>query len=260
MQRTPGPLLFYGTASKGRATERLTRFAIERGFRGIDSALRSHYFETGVGAAVAGAIRDGVVTRGELFLQTKFSWDVGLSVRQSFAVSLERLRVETIDSYLLHWPSQTSDDVAAWREMEALHAAGRVRFLGISNVAVEQLEELCRVAAVPPSFVQNRCLAAMRWDAEVRAFCRAHGIVYQGFSLISANARALRSTAIRRIAARLKRTPEQVVLRFARQSGIVPLIGTTKRRHMRQAMAIESFSLTDEEVDAISGPPKSARR
>jgi len=240
MQRTPGPLLFYGTSGKGRATERLTRFAIERGFRGIDSALHVRYDEAAVGAAVAGAIRDGIVRREDLFLQTKFTPDLGMTVPQSFATSLERLQVEAIDSYILHAPA-----VAAWREMESLP----VRFRGVSNVTLEQLEALCVVAK--PAFVQNRCLATTQWDAEVRAFCRAHGIVYQGFSLLSANPRVLESALVRRIAARVGRTPAQVVLRFARQVGIVPLVGTTKRRHMREAVAIESFELTEDDVARI---------
>jgi diketogulonate reductase-like aldo/keto reductase len=240
MQRIPGPLLFYGTSGKGRATERLTRFAIERGFRGIDSALYFRYDEAAVGAAIAGAIRDGVIRRDDLFLQTKFSPDLGMTVAQSFATSLERLQVDAIDSYVLHAP-----DVAAWREMTSLP----VGFLGVSNVALGQLEALGAISK--PAFVQNRCLATRRWDAEVRAFCRAHGIGYQGFSLISANPRVLESAAVRRIAARVGRTPAQVVLRFARQIGIVPLVGTTKRRHMREALAIEDFELTEDEVARI---------
>jgi diketogulonate reductase-like aldo/keto reductase len=242
MQGIPGPLLFYGTSGKGGATERLTRFAIERGFRGIDSALHFRYAEAAVGAAVAGAIRDGIVRRDELFLQTKFSPDVGLSVAQSFATSLERLRVDAIDSYILHTP-----EVAVWREIESLP----VRFLGVSNIALDQLEALWATVTVKPAFVQNRCLAARRWDAEVRAFCRAHGIVYQGFSLIRANPQVLESALVHRIAARVDRTPAQVVLRFARQAGIVPLVGTTKRRHMREVLAIDSFELTEEEVARI---------
>jgi diketogulonate reductase-like aldo/keto reductase len=243
MQRTPGPLLFYGTSGKGRATERLTRFAIERGFRGIDSALHFRYDEAAVGAAIAGAIRDGIVRRDDLFLQTKFSPDLGMTVPQSFAASLARLQVEAIDSYILHAPSSR----AVWREMESLP----VRFLGVSNVTLEQLEALCRIAKVKPAFVQNRCLAARRWDAAVRAFCHAHGIVYQGFSLLSANPRVLESALVRRVAARVKRTPAQVVLRFAQQVGIVPLVGTRKRRHMREALAVEGFELAEEDVARI---------
>src|SRR5213080_5554270 len=109
------PTFIYGTAWKEEATERLTRLAIDAGFRAIDTAnQRRHYFEAGVGAAVAGAIRDGVVRRDELFLQTKFTYrrgqdhrlpydpkaPIAVQVEQSLANSLEHLGTDVIDSYL----------------------------------------------------------------------------------------------------------------------------------------------------------------
>ena len=260
------PTFIYGTAWKEEVTERLTRLAIEAGFRAIDTAnQRLHYFEAGVGAAVAGAIRDGLVRREELFLQTKFTYasgqdhrlpfdahaDPATQVRQSFASSLEHLRVETIDSYVLHGPSRrrglSQEDVEVWRAMESLP----VRFLGVSNVALEQLDKLCSLAKVQPTFVQNRCFAATGWDAEVRALCRERGLVYQGFSLLTANVNELRGAAFRAIVQRVRRTPAQVVFRFARQVGMVPLTGTKDPVHMREDLAIDDFELTAEEVAAI---------
>ena len=257
------PTFIYGTAWKEEDTERLTRLAIEAGFRGIDTAnQRRHYFEAGVGEAVAGAIRDGLVQRDELFLQTKFTYlrgqdhrlpydpkaDPATQVRQSFASSLEHLQVEAIDSYVLHGPGDHDREV--WRAMEALP----VRFLGISNVSLHQLEALHAFASVKPMFVQNRCFARSGWDAEVRAFCRAKGIIYQGFSLLTANLNELRSAAFRAIVTRVRRTPAQVVFRFARQVGMLPLTGTTDPQHMREDLAIDDFELTSEEVGVmISG-------
>ena len=264
------PRFLYGTAWKEDATERLTRLALEAGFRGIDTAnQRKHYFEAGVGAAVSGAIRDGLVTREDLFLQTKFTHlggqdsrlpydpraDQATQVRQSFASSLEHLGVASLDSYVLHGPSTRrgigAGDWKVWRAMEELHAAGKTRHLGISNVALDQVEELWADAKVKPSFVQNRCYARFGWDAEMRAFCSAHGIVYQGFSLLTANVRELRSPAFQRIVARTRRTPAQVVFRFAVQVGMLPLTGTTDPAHMREDLAIEGFVLDDADVRVI---------
>lgn len=260
------PTFLYGTAWKEDATERLVRLAIDAGFRGIDTAnQRRHYFEAGVGNAVARAIADGVVRRDELFLQTKFTYvesqdrrlpydpnaDPATQVRQSFASSLEHLQVETIDSYVLHGPSQrrglAQRDVEAWRAMEELP----VQYLGISNVALDQLEALCSMAKVQPAFVQNRCYARSGWDAEVRAFCRQRGIVYQGFSLLTANVSELRSARFREIVAQVRRTPAQVVFRFAKQVGMLPLTGTTDPAHMREDLAIDDFVLTDEQIKTI---------
>ncbi len=260
------PPFLYGTAWKEDDTERLTRLAIENGFRGIDTAnQRKHYFEAGVGAAVAAAIRDGVVRREDLFLQTKFTYrsgqdqrlpynpnaDIAMQVRQSFQRSLEHLQVAAIDSFLLHGPSRgrglSADDHEAWQAMEKLP----VRFLGISNVSLEQLELLCASVRVRPAIVQNRCFASTRWDAAVRAFCRRHGIVYQGFSLLTANTTELRSSRFRELVARTGRTTAQVVFRFALQSGILPLTGTSNPAHMREDLAGGDFTLPGDDVKMI---------
>ncbi len=264
------PKFLYGTAWKEDRTQQLTRLAIESGFRGIDTAnQRRHYLEAGVGAAVAGAIRDGIVRRDELFLQTKFTYidsqdhrlpydpraNAATQVHQSFASSLEHLQTDTIDSYVLHGPSRrrglAAIDVEVWRAMEALHASGKTRHLGISNVALDQLEELCSRASVRPSFVQNRCFARFLWDREVRAFCREHGITYQGFSLLTANVRELQHPAFWRIVDRVRKTPAQVVFRFAVQIGMLPLTGTTDAAHMREDLAIDDFELSEEDVRII---------
>lgn len=264
------PDFVYGTAWKEDATERLTRLAIDSGFRGIDTAnQRRHYFEAGAGAAIASAIAAGVVSRDDLFIQTKFTFrdsqdhrlpydpkaDPPEQVRQSFARSIEHLRVEVIDSYLLHGPSVhrglAGADREVWRAMEDLHDSGRVRMLGASNVDFEQIEELWNFARVKPSFVQNRCFARTGWDRRVRAFCRERGIVYQAFSLLTANLAELRSPRFREIVARTGRTPAQIVFRFAIQAGILPLTGTTSAGHMREDLACRHFTLAEEDVAVI---------
>lgn len=166
------PRFLYGTAWKEDRTRPLTERALREGFRGIDTAnRRRHYHEAAVGEAVAAAAASGLVTRGDLFLQTKFTFrggqdhrlpydpaaPVAVQVGQSFARSLEHLGTDVIDSYVLHGPSQRfglgDDDREAWRAMEALHDQGRARLLGVSNVTAEQLELLCREARVAPHFV-----------------------------------------------------------------------------------------------------------
>ena len=266
----PEPPFLYGTAWKEGETERLTRLALEAGFRGVDTAnQRRHYVEAGVGAAVGKALDAGLVRREELFLQTKFTHlggqdhrlpydpraDLADQVRQSFASSLEHLGVEALDSYVLHGPSRRRGlapaDRSAWRAMEELHAAGRTRFLGISNVTLEQLEELWDLASVPPAFVQNRCYASTGWDADVRAFCRARGAVYQGFSLLTANVRELSRPAILDVARRNGMTPAQVVFAFARAVGMLPLTGTTDPEHMCEDLAALAKELPEPDVRIV---------
>src|SRR5262245_10230723 len=180
------PRFLYGTAWKEERTQRLTELALRHGFRAIDTAnQRRHYHEAAVGQAVAAAVAGGLVTREDLFLQTKFTFRRGQDhrlpydpkapiagqVEQSFASSLEHLGTGVIDSYVLHGPTQRAGldaaDWEAWRAMEAIHDSGRARLLGVSNFTLEQLQRLFRQARVRPRFVQNRCYAAQGWDRRI---------------------------------------------------------------------------------------------
>jgi diketogulonate reductase-like aldo/keto reductase len=264
------PRFLYGTAWKEDQTQRLTVLALQQGFRGIDTAnQRRHYHEAAVGQAIGAAIRSGLVTRDDLFLQTKFTFRSGqdkrlpynpeaaiaIQVEQSFESSLEHLGTERIDSYVLHGPTQrvglAPAEWEAWQAMEAIHDSGRARLLGVSNVTLEQLERLCRQARVRPRFVQNRCYAVRGWDRDVRQYCAAHEMVYQGFSLLTANREALVRPELTRIAKRHGRTVSQIVFRFALEAGMLPLTGTTDADHMRADLETFDFRLEPEEISRI---------
>ena len=260
------PRFLYGTAWKEHRTEGLTRLALEIGFRGIDTAnQRQHYFEAGVGAAIAAA----GIARDELFLQTKFTdvrgqdqrlpYDpdapLGRQVEQSFASSLKHLGVDHVDSYVLHGPESgrgwSAADREVWSAMERLHRERRARLLGVSNISRDQLVTLCGSATVAPALVQNRCYARTGWDQEVREVCRERGIVYQGFSLLTANQRELRGATVAAIARRLGATIPQMVFRFAFAVGMVALTGTSDRTHMQQDLAALDLAITESDVAAL---------
>jgi diketogulonate reductase-like aldo/keto reductase len=264
------PRFFYGTAWKEERTERLVAEALNAGFRAFDTAnQRLHYHEAGAGDALRAAIARGDVKRDELFLQTKFTHVEGQDhrlpydaragyatrVHQSFASSLEHLGVESVDSYVLHGPRTrrgiSAEDREVWGAMEELHQAGRVRYLGISNISDEQLALLCRIAKVKPAFVQNRCFAALGWDRAVRDVCISEGITYQGFSLLTANKAVVASRPVRELASRYGKTAEQVIFRMALQLGMIVLTGTTDAKHMRQDLDVFDFELTDEELQLL---------
>ena len=264
------PDFLYGTAWKEDRTAALTELAIKTGFRGIDTAnQRRHYFEAGVGEGLAAAYRAGVVTRPDLFLQTKFTYrdgqdhrlpydpkaDLSTQVAQSMASSLEHLGTDYVDSYVLHGPAYgdgwSEEDSEVWLAMVKERDAGRTRLLGVSNVSLWHLQQMASSRAEAPSFVQNRCYARLGWDREIRAFCRDRKIVYQGFSLLTANVNLLRHPLIAGIAQRQGATPAQVVFRFAQAVGMLPLTGTTDAEHMRQDLACRALTLSPEEVQAI---------
>jgi diketogulonate reductase-like aldo/keto reductase len=99
--------------------------------------------------------------------------------------------------------------------------------------------------------VQNRCYAAFGWDKEVREICRTHGIIYQGFSLLTANREIFADPGMRAIAQRLGTGLAQVVFRFAMQVGMLPLTGTTNPQHMKDDLQAEQLTLTAEDMQAI---------
>jgi diketogulonate reductase-like aldo/keto reductase len=137
--------------------------------------------------------------------------------------------------------------------MEAIHERKQARLIGVSNFSLDQLQLLCSEASIRPRFVQNRCFARDGWDRRVRQFCAAHGIIYQGFSLLTANRDVLNHPELARIAQRHGRTVSQVVFRFAIDVGMIALTGTTSARHMRGDLDVFQFKLDEGEVGRIEG-------
>jgi diketogulonate reductase-like aldo/keto reductase len=263
------PSFMYGTAWKKDATAQLVQLAVTAGFRAIDTANQLiHYQEALVGQALQALAKQGIA-RETLFLQTKFtptngqdhrtpydaSADLTTQVKQSFDSSLAHLHTDYVDSYVLHGPysrySLGDADREVWTAMEALYQSGKTKIIGISNVTAGQVTQLCAQATVKPMVVQNRCYAALGWDQEVRKICQAHGIVYQGFSLLTANRDVLADPEMRTIAKRLETGPAQVIFAFAMHIGMLPLTGTTNPQHMKEDLQAEQLTLSTEDIQRI---------
>jgi diketogulonate reductase-like aldo/keto reductase len=263
------PSFMYGTAWKKEATAQLVQLAVAEGFTAIDTANQLiHYQEALVGEALLALAEQGVM-RDRLFLQTKFtptngqdhrtpydaSANLTTQVMQSFDSSLAHLHTDHLDSYVLHGPYQRqglgASDWEVWAAIEGLYRSGKTKMIGISNVTADQLTQLCTQAKVKPMVVQNRCYATLGWDKEVREICQAHGIIYQGFSLLTANQGIFAEPAIRAIAQRLRTGLAQVVFRFAMQIGMLPLTGTTNPQHMKDDLQAEQLTLTAEDMQVI---------
>ena len=265
----PLPSFMYGTAWKEGSTTHLVQLAVASGFTAIDTANQLiHYREDLVGEALLALDTQGV-KRETLFLQTKFtpvngqdhrtpydiSADLTTQVQQSFDSSLTHLHTDYVDSYVLHGPYSRcglgDSDREVWAAMEELYESGKTKMIGISNVTAGQFTQLCAEAGIKPMVVQNRCYASHGWDREVRGICQAYGIVYQGFSLLTANRDVVADPDIRTIAKRLGTNPAQVIFRFAMQIGLLPLTGTTSQQHMEEDLQAEQLSLLPEEIELI---------
>ena len=263
------PSFMYGTAWKKEATAHLVELAVASGFRAIDTANQLIHYEEGLVGDALQKLESAGFKRDRLFLQSKFTSvdgqdhrtpydptvDLTTQVRQSFDSSLSHLRTDYLDSYILHAPFQRRGlgraDWEVWEAMESLYRLGKTRMIGISNITAPQLAQLCEQVNVKPMVVQNRCYAVLGWDKEVREICRNNGIIYQGFSLLTANGRVLGAAEVHAISKRLGTAPAQVIFRFAMQIGMLPLTGTASRVHMEEDLQVERLSLRSEEIHLI---------
>ena len=267
----PIPSFMYGTAWKEEATAHLVQLAVASGFRAIDTANQLiHYQEVLVGEALQTLRKEGI-ERDTLFLQTKFtsadgqdhrtpydaSADLTTQVRQSFESSLTHLCTRVCGLSMSYtdrirggaWGRRIGRCGRPWKD---LYQSGKTKMIGISNVTAAQLSQsFVNRRIVKPMVVQNRCFAALGWDKEVREICQAHGIIYQGFSLLTANRGVLADPEIRAIARRLSASTAQVIFRFAMQIGMLPLTGTTSQQHMKEDLQAEQLALSTEEIQRI---------
>lgn len=199
-------------------------------------------------------------------------------VAQSFKSTLEHLHTDYLDSFLLHGPSSdnglTETDWEVWQAMEELHGKRLAHNIGISNVNFAQLQELFDGAKVKPAFVQNRCFATSRWDKKIREFCLEHKVRYQGFSLLTANSQFLGGevkrptdrnipqlvfsdgsetapSRVQEIADQYGKHVQQVIFRFARQVGMLPITGTRSADHMALDLATDDFTLSPKQIEII---------
>lgn len=268
------PSILYGTAWKKEATARLVESAIREGFRGIDTACQpKHYQESGVGAGIAAALSHprasgNKISREGLYLQSKFTplggqdparipYDpearLADQVKQSLAASLRNLQTDYLDGLILHSPlPSAAATLEVWRAMESLVQERRVRQLGISNCALEELESLWDSARVKPAVIQNRFHADTHYDREIREFCRRRSIIYQSFWTLTANAHILAHPTVNDMASRYDRTAAQILFRYLTQTDVVPLTGTRSPTHMREDLAIFEFELTAADLKALN--------
>ncbi|KAJ4131176.1 hypothetical protein NW768_006718 [Fusarium equiseti] len=268
---TSMPRLVYGTAWKKDRSADLVYTALKYGFRGVDTAGQpKHYNEKGVGQGVQRAIKDGIIKRQGLFLQTKFSppgnqaenapYDfnapVADQVHQSMQSSLKYFAVEGEESYfdsvLLHSPLRTMEDtITAWKTLET-YVPHKIRNLGISNTTLPILQALNDAVTVKPSVVQNRFYPDTRFEVELRAYCRQQDIAFQSFWTLSANPRLAVSKPVKLVAE--KAGVEPVAAYYALVlglDGVTVLDGTTTESHMKDDLeGVEKIALWAEESGA----------
>lgn len=224
--------------------------ALRMGYRLIDTA-ENYGNEVGVGRG----IRASGIDRDEVVVTTKFNerWHGRTDVHQAFANSARRLGLDRIDLLLIHWPNPGRDRyVDAWRGMLELLEDGRVCAIGVSNFKPPHLERLLEATGVAPHVNQIE-LDPRHSRREERAFDADHGILTQSWSPIGAGGDLLADATIVEIAARLGRTPAQVVLRWHVELGLVPIPKTSQPARMAENLDVFHFELHDDDLRSLAG-------
>jgi diketogulonate reductase-like aldo/keto reductase len=239
------PLLGLGVwqVPNGPETENAVRWALELGYRHIDTA-QAYGNEESVGRA----LRDSGVPRAEVFVTTKF-YPARKDPEAEAQRSLERLGIEQVDLYIIHWPQDGA--TWAWPGMERAHAAGYARSIGVSNFSVGELDELLSIAEIRPVVNQVQ-FSPFEYRRKLLEACEEHDVAVEAYSPLGTG-RHLSDRGVMEIAERVGRTPAQVLLRWCVQKELIVITKSTHRERIDENGRIFDFTLSDEDMAALDG-------
>lgn len=227
--------------------------ALEAGYRHFDTA-QVYGNEQFLGQALA----DAGIDRKELFVTTKISPDnMGwVDLIPSFEESLQKLRLESVDLLLLHFPV-TELRRPAWERMEELARDGRAKAIGVSNYTVDHLEELLKECSIKPAVNQVELHVYLQ-QPELIDYCRSHGIVLEAYSPL-AHGYGLDNSALKDIAEKYHKTPAQVMIRWCLENGTVPLPKSVRKDRIAENINVFDFSLDMEDMSELKKLNKNYR-
>ena len=237
------PLLGLGVwqVPAGPETENSVRSALELGYRHVDTA-QAYGNEESVGRALG----DSGVPREEVFITTKFD-PARRDPEAEAQRSLERLGVEQIDLYIIHWPQ--GGPTWAWPGMQRAHARGYARSIGVSNFSVAELDELLSVAETRPVVNQVE-FSPFAYRRRLLDACNEHEVALEAYSPLGTG-RHLSDERVQRIAERVGRTPAQVLLRWCVQRDLIVIPKSTHRERIAENAQVFDFALSDEDIAAM---------
>lgn len=228
---------------EGPECENAVRWALEAGYRHIDTAQAY-----GNEASVGRALRDSGVPRDEVFITTKFFPQRQDPLAEAQR-SLERLGIERLDLYIVHWPQ--NGPTWAWPGMEQAHQQGLAASIGVSNFSLRQVDELLATATVAP--VSNQVqFSAFEYRRALLDGCEQRGLAVTAYSSLGTG-RHLEQRAVADVAERVGRTPAQVLLRWCVQHGTIVIPKSTHRERIEENGALFDFELSEEEMRTLDG-------
>ncbi len=242
------PQLGYGVFQiPPEETQEAVEDALGVGYRHVDTAA-AYRNEAGVGAAIAAS----GVSREDVFVTTKlWNSEQGYdSTLRAFEKSLERLGMDRVDLYLIHWPMPTEDRyLDTWRAFERIREEGGARSIGVSNFRIEDLERLEREAERRPTVNQVELHPRLQ-QAELRAWHADHGIATEAWSPL-AQGDLLEEGTVETVAAHHDRTPAQTILRWHLQIGNVVIPKSATPERIRENFEVFDFELSEDDMAAL---------
>lgn len=225
------------------------KFAIKHGYRSIDTAA-IYGNEAGVGQAIKEGMEEAGISREELFITSKvWNSDLGYeSTIQAFETSLNKLGLDYLDLYLIHWPVEGKYKLA-WRALETLYKEGKVKAIGVSNFQVHHLQELMKDADIKPMINQVEYHPRLT-QMEVKTFCQSNGIQLEAWSPLM-QGQLLDQPILSDIAKKYNKTVPQIILRWDLQNGVVTIPKSTKEHRIVENANIFDFELSKEDMKRI---------
>ncbi|RLL42067.1 aldo/keto reductase [Oceanobacillus piezotolerans] len=230
--------------------------ALKAGYRSIDTAM-IYGNEEGVGKAIA----ESGIPREELFITTKvWNADHGFeNTLKAFDASLERLGLDYVDLYLIHWPTPMYDEyVETYKALEKLYKDGRVKAIGVCNFDIEHLERILNECEVVPVLNQVECHPYLQ-QKELKAFCEKHHIYVEAYSPLMNGREVLEDDVIKGIAEKHEKTAAQVILRWHLQTGVIVIPKSVTPSRIAENLAVFDFELSEEDMNQISALDKNVR-
>lgn len=249
------PVIGLGTykTEDGEEVTRAVEWALEAGYRMIDTAA-VYGNEKGVGRA----IKSSGIPREELFVTTKL-WNRDQGYEQTLSAvdaSLTRLGLDTVDLYLVHWPSASEERsetinkrAETWRAMEELYNSGKAKAIGVSNYCVWHLEEMKGYAHIPPMVNQVE-FHPFLYQKELLDYCTNNRIILEAYSPL-VKARKMENGVLGRIAEKYGKSIAQILIRWSLQKGCVVIPKSVRKERIAENIAVFDFELSDEDMEAI---------
>lgn len=256
------PIIGFGTYKvTGAQVDPVVNAALDAGYRHFDTA-RFYENEKELGAALNAAIASGKVKREDLFVTTKLWYsDQGYdSATRAFETSLQKLGLDYVDLYLIHWPGSSHPAhsplnaklrTESWRALEKIYAAGKARAIGVSNYTVRHLQELLVAASVTPAVNQVE-FHPLLYQKDLFDFCNQHGIVLTAYSSIG-KGKLVDNLDIGKVAAKYGKFTAQILLRWAMQHGVIVIPKSSSPDRLRQNANVFDFEISQDDMTFLDG-------